>query len=100
MNFGKALENIKLGKAVARHGWNGRNMRVWLEPGFADFSQFNGVVPNLIGGVPANLFTAGDHGIATTFPHLCMTTPAGDVVKGWLASQTDMLADDWYVYDL
>ena len=32
MNFGKAIEALKQGKKVARKGWNGKNMFLWLKP--------------------------------------------------------------------
>lgn len=32
MDFGKAIEALKEGKKVARHGWNGKNMFLWLKP--------------------------------------------------------------------
>ena len=33
MDFGKAIEALKQGKKVARKGWNGKGMYLWLKPG-------------------------------------------------------------------
>ena len=38
-----------------------------------------------------------DSGVVTICPHIDMKAADGSIVIGWLASQTDMLADDWVV---
>lgn len=68
MNFGSALEALKAGMRVARSGWNGKGM--WLE-----------------------LQTPDTHS-KMTLPYIFMKTADSNLVP-WLASQTDMLADDW-----
>ncbi len=100
MNFGEAIEAAKDGKAVARTGWNGKNMRVFLNFGIHDsdktaYTIAEGVV--LLNGVRANLFDEGDRGTVTRMPNLNMVAADGSIVTGWLASQTDMLAEDWQV---
>ena len=40
MNFGQALEQLKNGCLVARQGWNGKNMYLWLKPGFEIKTEF------------------------------------------------------------
>ncbi|WP_090456245.1 DUF2829 domain-containing protein [Nitrosospira sp. Nsp1] len=83
MNFGEALEALKLGQKVAREGWNGKGMFLFLVPG----SVFNVSRPPLLGIYPA--------GTEIRYrPHVDMKTAQGDVVP-WLCSQTDMLAEDW-----
>lgn len=76
MDFGKALEELRAGKRVARSGWNGKNMFLFLiqEWTYTDGKQDN--YPNL--------------------PFIAMKT-ADDKVVPWLASQTDILAIDWAV---
>jgi hypothetical protein len=83
MNFSQALEQIRLGHPVARAGWNG--MFIFLVPG----STFVVNRPPLLGIYP--------EGTEINYhPHIDMKTADNQVVP-WLASQTDMLADDWTV---
>jgi hypothetical protein len=92
-NFGAALERLKNGEKVARKGWKGKGMYLWLEKGSHDFG--NESVQSYIGGVRSSLFENGDRGTSTRMPHLCMRAADGSTVTGWLASQTDLLAIDW-----
>jgi hypothetical protein len=98
MNFGQALEVLKSGECVSRAGWNGKGMFIWLDRGSHDFSATT-PVPLVggppIGGVPGYLFSRGDTGTVTRMPNLNMHAADGATVTGWLASQTDMLAEDW-----
>lgn len=85
MNFGQALDAIKAGKQVARTSWNGKGMFVFLVPG----SVFKVNRPPLLGIYP--------EGTEITYqPHIDMKTANGTVVP-WLASQSDLLGDDWEV---
>jgi hypothetical protein len=87
MNFGQALDAIKLGKRVARSGWNGKNMFLYLVPG----SQFAVNRAPLLGIYP--------EGTQITYhPHINMMTAQGYVVP-WLASQADLLSEDWVLVD-
>lgn len=85
MNFSEALEDIKNGERVAREGWNGKGMFIFLVPG----STFKVNRPPLMGIYP--------EGTEINYhAHIDMKTADGQVVP-WLCSQTDMLADDWEV---
>lgn len=66
MTFSHALELLKDGRKMARQGWNGRGMYIYLEP-------------------RSNMMEA----------HFIMYTADGKFQPGWLASQADLLADDW-----
>ena len=68
MDFGDAIRCLKRGQRVQRHGWNGKGM--WLE---------------LVTPV---------HSMA--LPYIQMKT-ADEKLVPWLASQTDVLGDDWRV---
>lgn len=82
-NFSRALEEIKSGKKVARAGWNGKNMFVFLVNG----STFKVNRAPLLGIYP--------EGTEINYcPHIDMRTADGSIVP-WLASQTDLLANDW-----
>ena len=65
--FDTAIRLLKEGHRVARAGWNGKGMWIALSP-----------------GNPA-------------LPCITMKTATGEILMGWLASQTDMLAEDWEV---
>ena len=83
MNYGKALTQLKLGKRMLRKGWNGKDMFIFLVPG----STFKVNRPPLLG-----IYEEGKE--VTYLPHIDMKT-ADDTIVPWLASQSDMLADDW-----
>lgn len=83
MNFGDTLVLLKAGKKVAREGWNGKGMFLFLVPG----STFKVNRPPLLGIYP--------EGTEINYcPHIDMRTADGKIVP-WVASQTDVLADDW-----
>ncbi len=73
LTFGDAIEALKTGKKVSRAGWNGKGM--WLS-------------------LSCN---PRDNDEGATLPCIKMKTATGEMLFGWLASQTDMLADDWAV---
>lgn len=92
MDFGRAISELKDGKRVAREGWNGKGMFLFLQPGYPD-------------GIKANANTAKGMGIPegteiSTRPYIAMVDAQGYVVTGWLASQTDMLAEDWQIVEV
>lgn len=81
--FGWAIERLKDGAKVARMGWNGKNMFLFLIAG----SQFKVNRAPLLGIYP--------EGTEINYcPHIDMKTADNKIVP-WLASQTDMLAEDW-----
>ena len=69
-DFGWALLHLKLGYKLAREGWNGKGQFLEIQ-------------------VP-------DANSKMTLPYIFITTVNGDRVP-WLASQTDMLAEDWAI---
>lgn len=85
LNFGEAIEALKGSKRVARHGWNGKGM--WL--------SLVGVTSQWCGSIEgvANTMPVGWQGYS---PFIAMYTADGMLVP-WLASQTDMLAEDWCI---
>lgn len=90
MDFSDALRAVKAGHRVRRAGWNGKGTFVFLNKGSAAAQP----APH-IGGVRTDLFERGDAGTVTRMPNLNMHAADGSTVTGWLASQTDMLAEDW-----
>ncbi len=86
MNFGQALDAVKTGHQIFRDGWNGKGMYVVLQKGYPS-------------GIPINQNTANATGlplgtVCNFLPYLMMRTAQGDFVP-WLASQTDILGEDW-----
>jgi hypothetical protein len=103
LTFGQAIEAMKAGKRVRRLGWNGKGMFVFLEKGSFDgpsrgFQVGTEILhrhPSTQDGIGFGLFRAGEAGSEVRLPHICMRSVTGAIVVGWLASQTDMLAEDW-----
>lgn len=77
MNFGKAIELLKKGKRVARKGWNGKGIFLELQN------------PDKNSKMTQPYIYIDTLGLETTNPN----APKGRVP--WLASQTDMLVEDW-----
>ena len=87
MNFGKALEALKEGKKVAREGWNGKGMFLYYVPVGA-YAPCTSVAKTLV----------NSDGKVEYGAYIAMKTAQGNVVP-WLASQTDMLSEDWVIVD-
>ncbi len=90
MNFGLAIEAAKKGAKITRRGWNGKGMWVVYRTGYPE-------------GIPCNKNTADAVGIpeGSLFkvrPYLQMKCVDGSF-QMWLASQSDILADDWEVVE-
>lgn len=75
-SFGDAIKYMKRGLKVARKGWNGKGMYLFL----ADAEDFTSCL---------------SHGDFECTSSVCMKTAQNNICVGWLASQTDMLAEDW-----
>jgi len=91
MNFGQALEALKEGKKVAREGWNGKNMWLALSVGHPSLSADKFWNPH------NKAFAESNGGQAEVLPTITMKTADNKILMGWLASQTDMLAEDWVI---
>ena len=86
-SFGVALHAMRDGKRVAREGWNGKEMFIFL----VDGSTFK------VNRPPLNKFY--EEGTEVNYhPHVDMKTADGNIVP-WLCSQTDMLAEDWLIIE-
>ena len=80
MNFGKAIDLLKEGKKLSRKGWNGKNQYIELASNIS-YKNADGEIINI------NHKTMGNKAIAFV--------GTSGVQIGWLASQSDMLSDDW-----
>lgn len=88
-NFGEAIEQLKKGRKVCRKGWNGKGMFLVMQEGST-------VKANQM-RQPAmkSYFRNKGQDDITICPHIDMKAADETMVIGWLASQTDMLAEDW-----
>lgn len=84
INFGEALAALKDGKRVGRSGWNGKGMFLFRIAGNAEPSAWT--------------YTDGKQDNYPNLPFIAMKTATDEVVP-WLASQTDILAEDWNILD-
>ena len=71
VNFGDVLDALKSGHKANRRGWNGKGQHLELQ-------------------IP-------DRNSKMSLPYIYITTVQGDLVP-WIASQTDLLAEDWEIY--
>lgn len=112
-DFGGALTALKAGRKIARQGWNGKGMFVFMRP--EDELSVDMIV-NKVKSLPDSVkkfFTAkcawhekesrtkvSPENIKVKFTaYLCMYAADGSIVNGWLASQTDILAEDWQIVE-
>lgn len=92
LTFGLAIELLKQGHRVARKGWNGKNMFLFLLPA--------GTVPTKAIHDPALREVIEREVGGDTFEALGsirMFTADKKILTGWLASQTDILSEDWEI---
>jgi hypothetical protein len=88
LDFGKALDAVRAGRRVARAGWNGKGMYLFLVPG----STFTVEASRPMGKASPELV-----GSQVNYrPHIDMKTVDGEMVP-WVASQSDLLANDWAI---
>lgn len=83
MTFGDAIAALKAGKRVAREGWNGKGMFIFLVNG-STFAVNREPLLSILGEGTQVQYHA----------HIDMKTAQGYIVP-WLASQADMLSEDW-----
>jgi hypothetical protein len=90
------LEALKQGKKVTRKGWNGKGMFLWLKPQTVVFEDMchDPVLRKLAHNNGGEILALGT---------ICMfthdSTGRKAILTGWLASQSDMLLEDWEVLD-
>lgn len=88
MDFGMAVIALKRGETVARKDWNEKGTFLTLQAG----SEVDG--DNMRNEGAKSYYAGCKCRIA---PHIDMKSADGTYVVGWLASQTDMLAEDWEI---
>ena len=85
LTFGDALHMLKLGKRIARAGWNGKGMFVYHVPAASYKAQT---------GVAKEHF--GDEAMVPYAAYLAIKN-VNNTVSTWVPSINDVLAEDWAV---
>ena len=89
-SFGQAIGSLKRGFKVARQGWNGKGMWLWLKEGTMVKSEWC--------HDPALKEIADNNGgKIEALGTICLKTADNKILSGWLASQTDVLSNDWVI---
>jgi hypothetical protein len=101
MTFGQAIEALKNGYKLARKGWNGKGMFIYLVKGrlvkHEDFRNEAAEAIKLAYKLEGNVDNIPSDRFVNS--HIDMKAADGHIVVGWLASQTDMLAEDWMIVE-
>lgn len=92
MAFGDAISALKEGKKISRIGWNGKGMYLWLLPPSTIKSEW-------CKDEHLKKLAEANGGEIECLGSIRMLTADKKVLTGWLASQTDILAEDWIVLD-
>lgn len=88
MDFSAALNLCKLGCKISRVGWNGKDQYVVFQKGYPDGIAINGNTAEAT-GIPQGT-------ICIFEPYLMLRNVQGHFVP-WLATQSDLLNEDWFV---
>jgi Protein of unknown function (DUF2829). len=109
--FGQAIESIKHGQLVTRKGWNGKGMFIFMRPADKLHVKF---VAKEIKSLPqrvkdyysqdcvdekGNPIKLEEEDVVKFTAYICLKAADGTIVNGWLASQSDILANDWMIFE-
>lgn len=94
MKFGEAITLLNAGHPVTRAGWNGKGMFLIRAGGYAVRAE--DARPN--GPINTEFLKRRGCTHLNILPHIDMWTAQNTYLAGWLASQSDMLAEDWMIY--
>ena len=97
--FGQAIGSLKHGFLVARHGWNGKGMFLFMRP--ADILD-NDFIVDTMKSAPYNYkewlkHHPSEEGRVLFREYICMKAADDTIVNGWLPSMTDLLSEDWFL---
>lgn len=99
MNFGQAVEAAKAGKLIQRSGWNGKGMFVFQRPSDVLTAEFIQKVKSLPEAAKKWIEENNGEQPVVFTAYLCMKAADGRIQNGWLATQTDILAEDWQILE-
>ena len=107
MNFPDALSELRAGHLIRRSGWNGKNMFLFMRPVYSSKpSDLVGLssIPSAVIDYYVNKFQPTEDRLEPLIffaGTVCLKAADDFIVNGWLASQTDLLAEDWEIaYDI
>lgn len=106
-DIGWAIRTIQQGYKVRRAGWNGKGMWIAYTPGSSfpvEHARDGHAAKHRANEIIAGSSIEASEGEVSVdpvnlLPHIDMRAADGSMVIGWLASQTDLLADDWEVVE-
>lgn len=90
--FGAAIEALKSGRKVTRTDWNGKGMYLVLQEGST-------IGPEQARGGAAKAMAEEGIDVIPIAGHIDMRNAQGVCIVGWVASQTDMLCENWLILD-
>ena len=112
MNFGQALEAVKDGKLATFQGWKKQSQFIFMRPADKLHVRF---VANVIKSLPQSVkdyyrqdCVDGDGApldlekddVVKFTAYLCMKSTDGTIINGWTPSQSEMLLEDWELFEL
>lgn len=98
MNFSEALEALKKGEQLQRKGWNGKGMFIFLTSGsHVEKNEIRSQTLKYADETRSKFEKQEFPSSRLICSHIDMMAADGTIVIGWLASQTDMLSEDWEI---
>lgn len=98
MRFEEALRYLRIGKRIARKGWNGANQYVYLTKGST--VPFDSLKEETYAHYTLDEKRNIDHVNVNIKDHLDLKNAQDEIIIGWVPTQSDLLADDWYIVEL
>ena len=92
-SFSTALDHIKGGFRLTRAGWNGKDQ--WVCYGEGNDNTLAASFWNS----HTRAFAESNGGTAKVLPYLILKTAQGAIMMGWAPSNSDVLANDWFLVD-
>lgn len=97
MRFEEALRNLRLGKKVARRGWNGKDQFVYYTTtSYVQLDELKSETRNHV----HNYYKINRGTDSVTIKgHLDLKNAQDEIIIGWAPSQSDLMAEDWYIVE-
>ena len=96
LTFGQAIEYLKMGKRVARVGWNGKGMFIFMQ---VPATIESNVIPNMTSLPQSVKDEFIRRGGSISYKNQLAIVYPDNTIYGWVASPSDVLEQDWEVLD-
>lgn len=96
LNFGQAIEALKQGKRVARQGWNGKGLFVFMQVP-AEISEE--IIPKMQSLPQSVKDEFAKRGKSISYSNQMALVDTNNQISGWAPSSSDTLAEDWVILD-